>query len=199
MSSNTKKIPSKINILSDVNRYWPDISGLQTLFSEDFESPVVVGYAQGTRPSRWIGATKGFGATRNGLNNIGSNQVYAFRYTNSGVGTASGVIGPATAGLTYTIYIDVLKDNSISQPALPYRIKFVAYDPSAPRDEYRNDNNMTVLFQLTGNAPSDGSVQTLIQTFVVPDGAGYIGNDLAVRFYGATTSASVDNVIVTAE
>lgn len=65
----------------------------ELLFYEDMELPDIAVYSEGTRPTGWIGATGGFGATRHGLTDESTgdfissdpstnHQSIAFRYTN---------------------------------------------------------------------------------------------------------------------
>jgi hypothetical protein len=151
----------------------------------------------------WVRATQGFGASRCGLvdesagaftDPVGQ-QAFAFRYTNSGLTTAFGVIGNLTAGTTYTVSFDVVADTV----ATPYNMQFVTFNGGGTRNDVRSDSFVSkVLASRSGNAPGDGSYQTVSFQFT-PDPvlhAAVIGQDLALRFKGATTSASIDNINV---
>ena len=151
----------------------------------------------------WVRATQGFGASRCGLvdesagaftDPVGE-QAFAFRYTNSGLTSAFGVIGSLTAGTTYTVSFDVVADSA----ATPYNMQFVTFNGAGTRNDIRSDSFVSkVLASRNGNAPGDGSYQTVSFEFT-PDpvlDAAVIGHDLAIRFKGATTSANIDNVNV---
>jgi hypothetical protein len=152
----------------------------------------------------WVRANQGFGATRCGLVDESAGafadpageQAFAFRYTNSGLTTAFGVIGSLTAGTTYTVSFDVVADTA----ATPYNMQFVTFNGAGTRNDIRSDSFVSkVLASRSGNAPGDGSYQTVSIQFT-PDAvldAAVIGHDLAIRFKGATTSANIDNVSVT--
>jgi hypothetical protein len=152
----------------------------------------------------WVRANQGFGASRCGLVDESAGafadpageQAFAFRYTNSGLTTAFGVIGSLTAGTTYTVSFDVVADTA----ATPYNMQFVTFNGAGTRNDIRSDSFVSkVLASRSGNAPGDGSYQTVSIQFT-PDAvldAAVIGHDLAIRFKGATTSANIDNVSVT--
>jgi hypothetical protein len=178
-----------------------------TLFTEYFENPDVTGYAQGTAPSDWIKATAGFGGNRHGLldqdsgnfispDTNNNQQVYAFRYTNSGLTSKPDRIGPLVDGITYSVSFDVVQDTQ----ARPYRVQLIAFTDGAARWDARSTPaGSRMLLQVTGNAPTNGSFKT-VSFDVTGDTnthAGVLWYDLGVRFLGATTSANIDNVVVT--
>jgi autotransporter-associated beta strand protein len=188
-------------------------SRAQLIYSEDFESPVVTGYAQGTDPSGWTGATQGFGATRRGLDNKdggdftapdGNDQVYAFRYTNSGMTTDQGTIGVLEANTTYVIQFDVVWDLSQDSPTytsntgLSYNVQFMSFSNSVARNDCRSTPSGAIVFaSTTGNAPNDGSFETVSFSFrPTASEDGWLGEDLAIRLKGSTTSAGIDNIRV---
>ena len=169
------------------------------LLSEDFEAPVVVGYDDKTAPADWRYADQGYGASKCGLNNDGDgNQVFSFRYTNSGVTTKEGVIGALEADVTYTISFDVAADQDLSR--LPYSVQFAAFEAGVGRNDVRESfidgGNAIVLASASGSAPDDGSWATVSFDFTADPvyNATSIGKDLGIRIIGATTSANIDNV-----
>jgi hypothetical protein len=114
----------------------------------------------------WVRANQGFGATRCGLVDESAGafadpageQAFAFRYTNSGLTTAFGVIGSLTAGTTYTVSFDVVADTA----ATPYNMQFVTFNGAGTRNDIRSDSFVSkVLASRSGNAPGDGSYQTV--------------------------------------
>lgn len=179
------------------------------VFTENFETPDIAGYVQGTTPSGWVRAAQGFNSSFHGLidqdvDGVGglaftppSTQGYAFRYTNSGLTTAAGVIGNLALGATYTVSAEVVKD--VVGAGLPYTMQLLAVAPGAARDDCREAPiGSTILATASGNAPADGSVQAISINFI-PNPvthAAYFGYDLAVRFIGASSSANIDNVQV---
>jgi len=181
------------------------------VFTDDFETPDVGtsepihnGVPATTRirdTAKWVGATQGYGATSNGLldeaggaftDPVGE-QAYGFRYTNSGVTTAEGVIGGFEAG-TYTVGFDVVRDDGFNA-GTPYQMELVAFDPGDDRTECRpNLRPGTVLGSAGGNAPSDGTWAADSLIFTLSAGDASLGKDIGIRFIGATTSAIIDNV-----
>jgi len=169
------------------------------VFSENFESPVVVGYDQyPPLPAGWVASNQGYGSNKSGLFNDGAgNQSYAFRYTNSGLTTAEGVIGDLTLGETYTISFDVAADLDLTQ--LAYTAQLVAFAPEAPRNDTRSTPaGSEVLSSSGGKANDDGTWRTVSFEFTpdAVDNAASIGKDLGIRFIGASSSALIDNVKV---
>jgi len=57
-------------------------------------------------PTGWVPADQGYGANRQGANLVSTNNVWSFRYTNSGLTSAFEAIGALIAGSTYTITLD---------------------------------------------------------------------------------------------
>lgn len=182
------------------------------VFAETFETPDITGYTQGTTPTGWVRAAQGFNSSFHGLidqevDGVGGlaftppgTQGYAFRYTNSGLTSAPGVIGGLTLGTSYTVSVDVVKDVS-GATGMPYTIQFLAVAPGAARDDCRSvPTGSTVLGTASGSAPNDGSVLTVTINFTpgAVTHASLLGYDLAVRFIGASDTANVDNVQVSA-
>jgi len=173
----------------------------------------------------WVRATNGYGSTKNGLvdemENSGANftdptgtQAYAFRYTNSGVTTASNKVGRLVAGGIYKVTFDVVMDGFNSQTF--YAGYLLLFDEGATRIDCTgyNKNTAAVLAVATGHAPADGSYVTVSFTYTVGDevvdndgvGAGtgttwsdtLLGKDLAIRFTqgGSGAHAIIDNVVI---
>ena len=179
------------------------------VFSEDFEIPDVtaeqsIGNTSRAVPAGWVGAQQGFGANRRGVvdeaqgdfvDPVGE-QAFAFRYTNSGVTTAVDVIGAYTQGETYRISFDVVMDGHNN--GTPWSVKFLAFNDLAQRDDVRDDNGSTVLVAQNGNASADGLYSTISFDYTAQESGNteLIGKDLALRFLGATSSATIDNVLV---
>jgi len=154
----------------------------------------------------WVGATQGFGANRRGITDKAGGdfgaadpnmQAFAFRYTNSGLTTAEGVIGSFAAGVTYTVSVAVVRDDG-RNAGTPYTVQLVAFAPGAARDDCRSTPaGSTVLASSGGNAPGDATWATVSFDFTPDAGDPSLGKDIGVRFLGATTSAIIDNVSVT--
>ncbi len=177
--------------------------------NEGFEVPDVNnsqsdGNTSGAIPSGWVGAQQGFGGNRRGIvdeshgdftDPVGE-QAFAFRYTNSGLTSGLGLIGNMTAGETYNVSFDVVMDGH--NAGLPWRVKFVVFDEFAARDDVRDNNGTTVLYEANGNATSDGLYTNISFNYLADEvtDAASLGKDLAIRFVGATSSATIDNVVV---
>ncbi len=182
---------------------------INELFVEDFEFPVVSGYdEQPPTPAGWVSAAQGFGSGRHGLNNkdggdftapAGNDQVICFRYTNSGITTGEGVIGPLIGDATYTVTFDVVADNP-NTTATPYTVRLIAFGPGAARDDCRSTPaGSTILASSTGNAQTNGSWTTSITITFYADPTTYaaeLGNDLGIRMIGNSNTANIDNVKV---
>ncbi len=183
------------------------------VFSEDFESPDVDANAGDGQTSKtlpdngnWVGASQGFNATHRGITDKAGGdfaaqdpnmQAFAFRYTNSGLTTAEGVIGALAAGITYTVSADVVQDGGGSD-GTAYSIQLIAFPAGVARNDCRDaPAGSTVLATKTGNAPGDGSWLTVDFDYTAEAGSAGIGNDVGIRFIGATSSAIIDNVEVT--
>ena len=199
---------------------WNFATGVSTagvVFVEDFEvasgSPDVdaldsIGYTSAATGSNWVRATNGFGSGRQGIVVESSGQfvdptgeqAYAFRYTNSGITLAEGLIGALTAGETYRVSFYVVGDGHNNGDS--YGAGLVTFAPGASRTNVTNmgaDASM-VLAEATGSY-SGGSYQ-LVTVEYTSDGttdAAVQGHDVALRFDGATTSANIDNVMVRIE
>ena len=174
------------------------------VFFEDFESPEVSGYVQGSVPPGWVKANQGFNSTYHGMVNKDSghftapdpnDQAYAFRYTNSGVTTAEGTLDFLQANGTYKVTFDVVMNNETSGTS--YNAELIAFGAGDPRNDCRSaPANSTVLASATGNAPSDGTWQTVTFSFIADavTHAAELNKDLGIRFRGATGACIVDNV-----
>lgn len=185
------------------------------VFSDDFEFPDVgpgpFGLFNGQPrtsnmrdTTKWVGATQGFGASENGLLDESSgdftdpdgSQAYGFRYTNSGVTTAEGVIGSLEAG-AYTASFEVVRDGVpgfSDAPATSFLLELVAFDPGANRTEARGARPGTVLASAQGNAPADFSWESILLPYTATPGDPNIGKDLGLRFIGAANAAIIDDV-----
>ena len=181
------------------------------IFSEDFETPDVdigqsTGDTSGSVPTGWVGATEGFGATRRGIADESAGafiestgeQSFAFRYTNSGLTSAEGVIGVLTLGATYTVNFDAATDSGDT----PFHAQLVAFPDGAARNDTRGGfTNFTLLDSLVGDASTNtiGTNASHFSFTFSPDigtHGSILGDDVAIRFIGATTSAIIDNVSV---
>jgi hypothetical protein len=118
-------------------------------------------------------------------------QAFAFRYTNSGVTTAQGVIGALTAGATYTVSFDVVADSG----ATPYSAALVTFNGAARNDVRANTGATSTLASKTGSA-SGASYVTVTFSYTADGSEATLGHDLALRFFGASTSCNIDNVQV---
>lgn len=194
------------------------------VFSDDFESPDVTaaqsdGNTSGAVPSGWVGATSGFGSTRRGVvdeahgdftDPVGE-QAFAFRYTNSGLTSDVGEIGSLSLGQTITVSFDVVMDGH--NDGLPYEAGLVLFNGGARNAvETYDKNTVGVLAKSSGSASNDGLYTTIMFSYIVGDAVvdnngaaggggitwdpGLLGNDIAIRFKGATGSATIDNVSI---
>lgn len=184
-------------------------AGAVVVVNEGFELPDVDaaqsdGNTSGAIPGGWIGATQGHRANNRGvideshgdfIDPVGE-QAFAFRYTNSGLTSGVGLIGTMAAGETYDISFDVVMDGH--NDGLPWRVKLVAFEDGALRDDIRNNNGTTVLYEDNGDASNDGLYTTINFQYTADEvtDAALLGKDLAVRFIGATHSATIDNVVI---
>ncbi|MEM7394045.1 MAG: Ig-like domain-containing protein, partial [Verrucomicrobiota bacterium] len=193
------------------------------LLLDGFESPASVdaadssGNTAGILPNngKWVGATSGFGANRRGIIDKSSGhfddadpnqQAFAFRYTNSGLTSGQGVVANLTAGTTYTISFDVVQDLGRNN-GTPYTAEFVAFtagEGNAARADVRGGSKPgTILTGVSGNAldaaPAFSALQTVSFNFtpMSPAHDALLGQDLGLRFIGSTTSANIDNVLIT--
>ncbi|MDA7881670.1 Ig-like domain-containing protein [Akkermansiaceae bacterium] len=183
------------------------------LFSENFENPDVGanagdGDTNKTLPNNgsWVGASQGFGADRRGITDKAGGdfnaadpnmQAFAFRYTNSGLTTSEGVIGDLAGGVTYTVSVDVIRDDG-RNAGTGYHVQLIAFGEGARRDDCRTTpSGSTILASSNSNASGDGLWKTVDFEFTAEAGHPDLGEDLGVRFIGATTTAIVDNLVVT--
>lgn len=190
--------------------------------SDDVSSYNLNNTSQKANGVLWQRANDGFGAERNGMvdetENAGANftdptgeQAYAFRYTNSGLTSKEGMIGSLTAGTTIVVEFDVVTDGHYGGTA--YDASLVLFDPGALRNQVQDTTKGTaaVLATAIGNA-SGANYETITFSYTV--GAPVVDNngelagsntayleslldkDIALRFNGATSSANIDNVVV---
>lgn len=183
------------------------------VFQDDFESPDVTaaegsgggtgGTSNTADTSKWVRASAGYGANANGLLDEGSGeftdpvgqQAYGFRYTNSGVTSAEGLIDALTAGSTYTVSFDVVLDGF--NDGNPYTAKLVVFEDGAARTATQNNTGTTILKQVGGSTSSTSYTNVTFDfTADAVDHAGSLNKDVAIRFIGATDSAIIDNVSV---
>ena len=181
------------------------------VFSEDFEgygntddNTVATYDKQPPLPTNWTRASNGFGSDKIGLNLVGTNTVLSTRYTNSGLTTNDGVIGTLTAGETYTISFDVSLDGT----ADPFLVGLVTFADGAARNSVNGsiaDGTSAVLASTSGSwsgtewTAGGGAIvsgSTITFTYTADGTEGSLGDDLAVRIDGASTSANIDNVSV---
>lgn len=151
-------------------------------------------------------AAQGYGSGDHGMTDksggdfaapVGNDQAYAFRYSNSGITTDEGVLGPPLAsGGGYEVSFDVVRDDG-GGAGKSYTVQLIAFGAGATRDDCRSTPaGGTVLASTTGNAPADGSIATVSFQFI-PNPATHaaeFGKDLGIRVKGTTTSAIVDNL-----
>ena len=171
-----------------------------TVFTEDFEGEgntddnTLATYDKyPPTPGAWVAANQGFGADRSGMNLDGTNTVYSFRYTNSGLTTAVGEIGTLAAGQTITVYFDVAQDDG---GASPYSVSLVTFNGAGRNDVRANSGATSTLASATGSATSS-AFQTISFSYTADGTESELGHDLAIRIFGATTSANYDNFSVT--
>lgn len=193
------------------------------VFSDNFESPdVSAAQSDGNTSgaidgSKWVRSNQGFGSNRQGTvdeshgdftDPVGE-QAYAFRYTNSGITTVDGAIGALTEGLTYTVTFDVVLDGHNS--GTPFRASLVTFN-GANRNDTRGGNNLgagatSLLANITDDgdgSAADGDAGVLVGTAYQTVSFSYtadgtestLGQDVALRFFGATNTAIIDNVSV---
>jgi hypothetical protein len=146
-------------------------------------------------PASLAPSNNGFGSDRAGVNLVGTNNVYSFRYTNSGLTSTFETIGNLTAGVTYTLSFDISLDDD-STDGLGWG--FVTFDGT----ETSRTNTSGGMSNLTTSVLAEGTVDTIGGTSYTfsytADGLETaLGQDVAIRFIGATTSANLDNVLVT--
>jgi methionine-rich copper-binding protein CopC len=187
---------------------WNFSTGLSSLssvlFTDNFEAPNVTAYSQGTSPPNWVRANQGFNSSYHGLTDkAGGNfsapepnrQAYAFRYTNSGLTTAEGAIGPVITGdTTYEVSFDVIQDLGTNGTA--YSVRMLAFPAGAVRNDCRSNGTAIQLASKTGNATTNGNFTKVTLQATVNSGDPAVGRDFAVRFIGTGSSALLDNVVV---
>ena len=181
----------------------------QVVFSESFESPVVSGFDDNTVPSggNWIGANQGFGATNRGLYNETvawpatpsfttpfGDQAYRMNYSNSALTTAEGVLGPITAGVTYTVTFQ----NAVTVGGGGnYLVELVAFSPGDARNDGRGSRPGTVVGSASGTVATSDMSNVASITFTPGGTNPHLGKDLGVRLIGITGHSVVyDNLRV---
>lgn len=150
----------------------------------------------------WVKANQGFGSGRQGLvdedhgdfTDPAGKQAYAFRYTNSGLTTVEGLIGTLAAGNTYIVSFDVVLDGHNS--TTPYRVSLVTFDGAARNDVRNNTGATATLASANGDATGDGLYTTVTFSYTSDGTESVLGHDVALRIFGATSSAIIDNVTV---
>ena len=188
-----------------------DATGWNVALTEGFEDPVVSGFSRRTLPSNgnWVRSNSGFGSDNLGIvnkdggdfsdTNPSNHQAFAFRYTNSGLTTAEGAIGTIVANAAYRVSFKVVMDGGLNN-GTPYQCQLIAFAPGADRG---NSNQIpggsTLLHAVSGDSTVDGSFTTISFEFSIdPDAhSAEIGKDIGVRFIGGSTSAIIDEVVVT--
>ncbi|MCH7226974.1 hypothetical protein [Haloferula sp. A504] len=196
------------------------------VFTEDFEGygnaddNTVATYDQyPPTPTGWVAANTGFNASQSGLNLVGTNTVYSFRYTNSGLTTTDGQIGNLAAG-TYTISFDVLFDNGNASPFSVYLGTFATADDADRRDAASGATSdfSALLARVDGEynagtpawefssggtdndsqafSNSTATSTTVTFTYISDGTETTAGQDVALRLDGATTTGNIDNVSV---
>ena len=196
------------------------------VFSDDFESPVastsytVANTSGQINTTKWVRASSGFAATRNGIvSDIRTGetftdptgaQAWAGRYTsNTGLTSAFQQIGTLAVGQTITISFDSIIDSFNSGSAIAATL--VLFNGAGTRNAVENpiNNTFAVLAQFTGSAT--GSYVTYSFSYTVGanvidnNGAtagvstvwndNMLGRDIAIRF-AHRNGALVDNVSV---
>jgi len=198
------------------------------VFTEDFEgygntddNTVATYDAYPPTPTNWLAASNGFKSNEAGLNLDGTNTVYSFRYTNSGLTTKNGVIGNLGAG-TYTISFDVLFDNGSASPFSVYFGTFATADDADRLDVAsgatsdfsallaRVDgqyNAATPAWEFTSGGTDNDSqsfsgstaTSTTVSFTYISDGTETTaGQDLVLRLDGASTTGNIDNITIDA-
>lgn len=153
------------------------------------------------------------------------NQAYAFRYTNSGLTSAAGTIGTLSSGQTITVTLKIARDNFSNEQvytdgsgrdnttfanATAYNIALVTFlaDGSTLRNDIREDNGLgdspsSTLATLTGDlvddldpAAVDDSWYTYSFSYTVTGSETALGDDIALRVYGSTDHALIDDVSI---
>ena len=183
----------------------------QTLFTEDFESPVVSGYSQGSIPSGWVGSTVGFKANYIGISNIDgglwtnstpdtNKQAFRFDYgSNTGLTTEEGAIGALDPdGVTYTFsfqLFDYSGNNGV-------RVEFVAWSPDESIVNGRANARDTlvesyIMAEANLATTTNGQIVTLSYTTDEYVDEAIDGWDITIRFRSRSGDSVVDNVRVT--
>jgi hypothetical protein len=199
------------------------VSESAAIFTEDFQTPDVTGYSQGTRPSNWVAAGGGYGSDRHGLIDEDSGafngqstplvddgeQAYAFRYTSSpAIVTTAGLIGTVANDQTITVIFDAVEDLGDNEgSAVQYDAYLFAIADGATRASNFGGTGWTQLARLTGDVTPGTTWETGIQfsyTTTLADSAVF-GQDYAIAFTdswtgsGGDSSALIDNISVIPE
>ena len=173
-------------------------------FTEDFETPVVAGYAEGTGPDTgWVGSTQGFGATRHGLYNEEAetefstpygDQSYRLDFTNTGLTTEEGVIGTLNSSTAYSVSFYTAK--ALGAGTTSYRLELVAFDgvPNSLRNEARGARPGTVLAFAAGTVTTSDFSENVELIFNAGPAHPNAGQDVGIRFIKASGAALYDNI-----
>ena len=194
----------------------------QTIFTEDFESPVVTpnlsyppdyffqdgsGTPYRASPSpypRWLRSDNGFGNAAAGVHtNAGfSGQKLGLRYTNSGYSTDEGEIGTIDLFYAkYTMTCEVVERVVLSNTGGVYKVQLVAYASGSDRQNFGTSGDVfdgEFLAEATGTTTSNDTLTLTYTTDPILD-ADLEGYDLGIRVDGATSSASYDDFEITYE
>lgn len=142
-------------------------------------------------PANWDPSNTGYKSSDAGANLVGTNSVWSFRYTNSGLTSKDGVIGSLTAGMTITVTFDAFLDTGGADGG---EIGIVTFDGTLSRTDTSGGMVKNTSSVLTSSGFSAGTGNSI--TYTADGTEGTIGDDVAIRFIGATTSANIDNVTV---
>jgi hypothetical protein len=93
--------------------------------------------------------------------------------------------------MTYTVTVDVSQDNG---GAAPYNFSLVTFNGAARNDVRTNTGATSTLKSAVGSAGASGNTITL--TYTADGTESVLGQDVAIRIFGATTSANYDNFSV---
>ena len=181
----------------------PMAGGPGVVFSEAFEDPVVIGYVQGSGPpAGWVASNNGFGSNRKGMINENSGdfttpngvQGYLLDYTNAGLTTDVGQIGPLVANVTYTLSCTVAATSGTAN----YIMELVAFDPGDDRAHANAAGGRpgTVLNSVSGTVSTSDMSQNLSFNFMATVSDPSLGKDLGIRIRqaNATGNTVYDNI-----
>jgi hypothetical protein len=197
---------------------WQVLGSDTVLLSEDFESPVVVGYDDKTAPDNgnWQMSTSSgnpFGWDRKGLHNEddatfttpSGTQGYSTRfYQGVYLTTKVGVVGQLVENAVYSITFNVAKTTATDGP---YKLEFWALDGVSDSNRAHQTFNSAGTSVLIDTAQGTVSTNDMSHTDTINFSATSsslsslgitAGFDLAVRIVGRSSSAFVtyDNIVV---